>query len=500
MTEEKKGDFLKKMVFFSTRFGRVAEKPIINQPEVVLTTTPPNYSLVDYPKYTPLIDRNIPDLHRFSWLRSLKEINDKKAKQHACEITHEWINHFSAWNKLSWDPITLSERLYLWIQYFDFLNDPVSLHYTEKLFDSFNQQLRFLFRYKLKHIAKEKRFKAIKTMIAASLYIEKYHDKLKKASQLLDQEILGQFYDDGGHYSRSPQIHFEILQDLLEIQIMFEKRQKEIPERLSDEVKKLTSIVSFLRHGDGGFCIFNGTNEGNSSEIERLLKHLPSPEVIKQLPDTAFEKVVRDKTSLFFYHGSEANEFKGTMSFEMSIARQRIIVNCGCYTGVDDNWGHAMTSTAAHSIMCINEHSMENPSSITCERKEQEGNIWIESSHNGYLHSDNIMVYRRLYLNEKGTELRGEDKIVGKIGTKFDLRFHLHPLIKSSLLPNGQHILLQLPNGMGWRFLSSANKIDISESVYFGNRDKQKRTEQIVVSDTTKEKITVVKWALKRME
>ena len=105
---------------------------------------------------------------------------------------------------------------------------------------------------------------------------------------------------------------------------------------------------------------------------------------------------------------------------------------------------------------------------------------------------------RALFLAAHGTDLRGEDRLVGTGGARFTIRFHLHPKVKASLLGDGHGILLRLSGNDVWRFRTSADDIKLEESVYLGHGADVRRTEQIVISGPLSGNGALVKWALSR--
>jgi uncharacterized heparinase superfamily protein len=193
----------------------------------------------------------------------------------------------------------------------------------------------------------------------------------------------------------------------------------------------------------------------------------------------------------------------------MSVGKERLVVNCGAYSGDNDDWLIAQRTTAAHSAMTVgNINSSEllpggaignRPKSVAADRRDTDGNIWIDSSHDGYQTLLGLTHSRRIYLAANGGDVRGEDTLSGKGEHKFTVRFHLHPSVSASLVQDGGSVLMRLPSGAGWRFRSSGGVVSMQESVYLGVRGEIKRGEQIVVSGATQNGGAQVKWAFSRM-
>ena len=77
----------------------------------------------------------------------------------------------------------------------------------------------------------------------------------------------------------------------------------------------------------------------------------------------------------------------------------------------------------------------------------------------------------------------------------------LHPTVQASLVQNGSAVLLRLPNGIGWRLIAEGGTVSLAESIYLGETEDVRRSEQIVVSGALEAGTSAarVKWALKRV-
>src|SRR5262249_20189057 len=155
----------------------------------------------------------------------------------------------------------------------------------------------------------------------------------------------------------------------------------------------------------------------------------------------------------------------GALSFELSAAKERIVVNCGA--GPSPDWHAAAAHTAAHSTLTLADTSSAEPGqaiAVAVERTEAEGNLWLDLAHEGYLDGFGLTHRRRLWLAASGEDLRGEDRLVARPGATptpaaFAVRFHLHPDVKAALVQNGVAVLLQTSGGGGFRFRASGGRI-----------------------------------------
>jgi uncharacterized heparinase superfamily protein len=233
----------------------------------------------------------------------------------------------------------------------------------------------------------------------------------------------------------------------------------------------------------------------------------------REAPESGFQRLVANRTLVLVDCGPpppagfDGHAHAGTLAFEMSIGRERLIVNCGAFPG-RGSWWAAQRSTAAHSALVVDETNssvfspseglLRGPRQVPCQRDEAEGNLWLEANHDGYLVPFGLVHHRRLYLSAGGEDLRGEDRLTGTGKRPFVIRFHLHPQVSASMVQNGQAVLLRLASGAGWRLRATGGELSLADSVYLGRRGEIRRTQQIVIAGTKADEEAVVKWALGR--
>ena len=58
-----------------------------------------------------------------------------------------------------------------------------------------------------------------------------------------------------------------------------------------------------------------------------------------------------------------------------------------------------------------------------------------------------LIYARELFLAADGDDLRGEDKLTGRSGANFAVRFHLHPSVEAALRDGETAAALRLPSG-----------------------------------------------------
>ena len=139
-------------------------------------------------------------------------------------------------------------------------------------------------------------------------------------------------------------------------------------------------MLGFLRHGDGALALFHGAIEEDRATIaETLALAQPAraerggpkvgPRIIAPSPDAApfggYERMVADKTLALFDCGPPPPDpfaacgHAGTLAFELSVGRDRMVVNCGHRAG--EHWRTASRATAAHSTVVVGDVPLASP-------------------------------------------------------------------------------------------------------------------------------------------
>ncbi len=205
--------------------------------------------------------------------------------------------------------------------------------------------------------------------------------------------------------------------------------------------------------------------------------------------------------------GLDGDAHAGTLSFEMSHGRERLIVNCGTSPSLSPPWRAVARASAAHSTVVVADTNLaeirgngtlgRRPRHVSCERAEEGGSQWITASHDGYLPIFGLTHAREIFLAADGDDLRGEDRLTGRAGQSFTIRFHLHPQVQVSLTQDGATALLRLPSGIGWRLRAQGAVMSLAESIYLGGGELRK-TQQIVLDGHVGTAGATVKWALRR--
>lgn len=464
------------------------------------------------------------ELHAFEWLRDFRAADGPAARKHARDLIKAWSERHRQWHPLAWRPDILSRRLTVWLGAARFLLTDADAN--------FKSDFRALISKQARHIRHSARFaepgpariEAGMGLVIAASCLRGADGWRRHGLDFLGEEIGRQILADGGHISRNPTALFRSLKALISVRAALTSLHQEVPPPIMNAIDRMTPLLRFFRHGDGGLALFNGSFEDAGKTVGTAVKlGGVAGKAPQRAPHTGYESLAAGRTLVLIDTGSAAPEapfdrdaHAGPLAFEMSVGRERMIVNCGAFAGPDAGWREACHATAAHSTLVIDDKSTHVPAGPPGPRGEvlhgkEEGGTWIDLRHDGYVRDFGVIHHRRYHLADDGQELACEDIIApsgavhagggvrDRIGKPFTLRFHLHPQVQASLIREGEEVLLRLGNGEGWLFRAAGGRISLEESVYMGRPGEMRRTEQIVVSSQLGQDGARLPWRFARM-
>jgi len=453
-------------------------------------------------------------MHSFDWLRDLRAVGGDAARRHARQLTTQWLDRRVKRGDLSWRPDIMGARIANWIAFHDFFCASAEDSFRVRLFTSMAHQARGLARALPGDLTGGPLLLAIRGLLASGACLENGDARIALAEKLLLRELPKQILADGCHVERCPSVHATILGVLIDIRAIYKSARLPMPELLQHTIDRMTPALRFYRHGDGGLALFNGSQEGEALLLDTIQTQADARgRPLKRAPQAGFDRMSLGRTVIIVDSGAPAphrldrHAHAGIGSFEMSVGRERFIVNCGAHPGISP-WRAALAATAAHSTLTVADtNQMElldtggvrrKPPQVHSSRDDGAEGSLVEISHTGYANLG-LTHRRRLFLGDSGEDLRGEDALIGKTPQRFTIRFHFHPDVHVSLTGTGQTALLRLGDGAGWRFRSDTDSITLDDSVYFGSGAAPRRTNVLVISGQTDgDAETIVRWAFRR--
>jgi uncharacterized heparinase superfamily protein len=446
--------------------------------------------------------------HSFEWLRDLRALGGEAAHQRARKLIKDWTLRHERWSAQAWRGDVLGRRLSSWISHYDFFTEGADAAFREHSLSCLAHQARHLARAVPGAIEGAPLLSAVKGLVLANLALHGSPRALSRALDLLCRELARQILADGGHIQRCPSLQMSVLRDLIDIRGALMAAQSPVAGEVQQAIDRMAPMLRFFRLGDGGLAVFNGGEEEEGWFVDLVLSRAEAKgKPLAAAPHSGFQRCAAGRgivamdagmpARLECARGRHPHAHAGTLSFELSLGKDRVVMNCGTNRKRSAAWSLAARSTAAHSTLVIEDTNSaevsenglcKGPVRVTARRTEAEDGTVIESSHDGYVALFGLIHRRRLRLSSGGDALHGEDALIVQparrrksAARKFAVRFHLHPDTKASLMHDGKGVLLKLPSGAGARFTCSGGETVLEDSVYLGDGNLR-RASQIVVS------------------
>jgi uncharacterized heparinase superfamily protein len=453
-------------------------------------------------------------LHSFGWLRHLRASDVTLSRTNARSLIDEWIRFSTHRDRHAWDPEVVARRLIAWQSQAPLVLEGCDYGFYRRFMRSVVRQTRYLRRVAYDAAPGMPRLRVMIALASIALSMTGQQRFLKQAARRLDIELVSQILPDGGHVSRNPGVILELLIDLLPLRQAFIARGGQPSRILVSAIDRMMPMLRFFRQGDGSFVHFNGMGDTATDQLATVLAY---DDVRAALPTSAphsgYQRVESNGTILIADAGPppppeySVGAHAGCLSFEMSVGRQRLIVNCGVPKPSATALRRLARTTAAHSTVTINDTSscriltrgivgeyageavIAGPSRIDIGRRSIPGATLLALRHNGYVDRFRILHERQLSLADAGDRLEGIDSFVNPSGQPanrggkdfFAIRFHLHPNVRVTLSNDRHAAAMELPDGETWEFETDAAEIAIEESVLLSDNRGNRATEQIVI-------------------
>ena len=448
-------------------------------------------------------DQSVPDAlrahaHGFSWLRDLRALGTDGSRLRARGLVLEWLSR-PPHDPVARLPHVVASRVTAWLAHYDFFAASADDAFRQKLMARLMLEARVLAASIPTPTHDHHALVCLKGLLACAVAMPDQHGFLTRAVRHLGPEIGRQILADGSHAERSPGIQLAALRELAEMRALMQTGQIAQPLAMPAALDRMAPVLRALRHPDGGLALFNGSREESAARIDLVLSQATRGRAVAEaMPDGGFVRIQSGRVLLLADAGPPPpagfceSAHAGTLSFELSVGRERLIVNCGA--GILPAWRDALRATAAHSTLVVDDTSSSEfragtvsrrPAKVTVDHHEAAGAHWLDLAQDGYLPGFGATHTRRIYVADGAEDIRGEDALLGERPVRFALRFHLHPAVtvrqESAPDEEGGAVLLTLPSGAKWRLRADSGVLSIEESIYLGG-ESARRTSQVVVT------------------
>ena len=399
------------------------------------------------------------------------------------DILKNWVEQNPPVSGVGWESYPTSLRIINWIKW-----SLAGNTLPEPCIQSLAIQVRFLSKRLEKHLLGNHLLANAKALIFAGLFFQSDEATvwLKMGLQIMESELTEQILEDGGHFERSPMYHSIVLEDLLDLINISQLWHGSIDSSVSlgwiALVKKMFLWLEVMTHPDGQISFFNDAAFGIASSFENLLKYADSLGIelgsnfarsiltVHKLDQSGYIQLRSRDAVLYLDVAPVGPDYlpghahADTLSFEMSIFEQRVIVNGGTSRYGLSPERLQERQTKSHSTVEVNgQSSSEVWGGFRVARRAQpfdlriistEDEISVRCSHDGYARLKGRPIHRREW-NMTKTDLTISDSVTGD-DCRSIARFIMHPSVVIEKLninnwciytPHGHKVLFRILSG-----------------------------------------------------
>lgn len=267
------------------------------------------------------------------------------------ELIARWMRECPPGKGTAWEPYPTSLRIVNWIKWIRAGNEPVP-----GMLDSLAAQARFLSKRLEWHLLGNHLFVNAKALVFAGLCFEGAEaDGWRETGwRILRAEIPEQILADGGQFERSPMYHALAVEDMLDLlNAMRAWGGVCAPDDESAVARRVAPMLAFLdgvTHPDGEVSFFNDSAGGVAPTRSELIAYAsrlavpsaaPEPDAgagaarVREFRESGFTRLEAGDAVLIVDVGDVGPDYlpghahADTLSFELSIGGQRVLVNSG---------------------------------------------------------------------------------------------------------------------------------------------------------------------------
>ena len=388
-----------------------------------------------------------------------------KLLRSATRIALSWCDQNPRGTEIGWGQFFLSLRIVNWLKYLarnaaraEEIGDGARI---DRVLTNLRVQILSLESRLEKELLANHLLKNAKALVFAGALLDAPESDRWRVlgQQLLREQIAEQILPDGGHIERSPMYHAWILDDLLDIQHLFESCPPDASEcasEVSQCVKSMTRYLSQIIHPDGEIPLFNDSQLDVTRPTAQILSEAGAPVAnlsqshteVNALCDTGYA-IIRDsitRSFLIFDCGPLGPDYQpghghsDVLSYELTLHGQRVIVDTGVSSYERGPERHYERSTAAHNTVRVDGTEQaeiwggfrvgRRPTVSPIHYGEIDGCQFVQGAHFGYKHLN--IVHSRTILRLRENSWVFVDTLRGKGNHKVESFIHFHPAIQLS--------------------------------------------------------------------
>lgn len=392
-------------------------------------------------------------------------------------LMRDWVIHNPPGKGNGWEPYPLSLRVVNWIKW-----ALGGARLSEDVVQSLAVQVRWLTGRLEKHLLGNHLFANAKALVMAGLFFEgpEADAWLDQGLAILFREVPEQLLPDGGHFERSTMYHALALEDVLDLinvtQCFASRLSTSQQQQVADWPRRACGLYAWLQtmcHPDGEISLFNdaafdiapSAGELNAYARKLLVNGVPllAQSPLVHLKYSGYVRLAHASAVAFLDVAPVGPDYlpghahADTLSFELSVGRQRVLVNSGtsCYGSSAERLRQRGTS-AHNSVVMDGKDSSEvwggfrvarraYPVGLSIGYSAEANTTEVSCAHSGYTRLPGKPIHHRSW-NMDAHGLTVTDRVEGPHQSA-EARFHFHPDLKVQINQNHAEGIATLPDG-----------------------------------------------------
>ena len=409
----------------------------------------------------------------FAWLDHLAALGNRSAREMAQAWTQEWIRRYGAGGGPGWSPEQAGLRAMRWTEHCAWLVDGAEPAMSERFWRGLGAQQSYLANCWGDAAPGLARMRALAGLVWSGVALPHAGHRIAVTELGLHcNEVID---PEGETPSRAPQALAEAMMLLIWTARMLENAgQFAAPAHLAAIVRAVPMLRP-LRLGDGTLARFHGGGSGSPDRIDQALAELRTGVHQKPALSMGYARLSGGRIVVILdaakppggVHAVRAHA--STLAFEMSVGRQQVVVSAGPGAAFGAASELISRQTSSHSALEVAGASSAEfssgdlaarvfgprlsagPSLASVRQAQDATGQWLLATHDGYAASHGLLHERRVFVDARGGELRGEDILTVPgaaarerfLNRAYDgtlsviVRFHLHADVIAEIDPTG---------------------------------------------------------------
>ncbi len=441
------------------------------------------------------------NLHYFDCLNQLEFENEGLELQN--KIISKWIRENPFGKGTGWEPYPTSLRIINWIKWHfktNGLNDEAKL--------SLWNQVQWLAGRPEYHLLGNHLFINTKALLFACVMFgqDERSAIYRKALKILKKELSEQFLNDGAHFELSPMYHALAMEDLLDLYQLKSSLPSNFPsQEIREKFLNGMNWLQYMSYSSGELAHFNDCANDIAPTLSELKElgqmvgmnwALNSDIKFNYFKESGFVVFKNETVHLIADIGDIGPDYlpghahADSLSFELAIKGQRIIVNSGTGEYGLSEERLRQRSTSAHSTIELDGKSSSEVWSgfrvaqrarITeVEICEDNNRIEFAAVHDGYTRIASKPIHKRQWIVNDGY-LEIIDEVTGSQNS-VQLRYYLHPDIHVEI--HDESILLRT-NSEKLAKIRTKQNVQVLDATYHDKFGSSKKNKCLLITGTT---------------